>query len=98
MPEKLDFFDLINEYEKIFFKNGKRIWGKTSEYGGKRSMISKRVYSFNRYLRVVKSLSTSKKAGPLLAILIDGCKLDHLQEKSDKKGQKNSERSIRSKK
>ena len=44
---------------------------------------------------VALSLCTT---GPLLAILIDGCKLDHLQEKSDKKGQKNSEKSVRSKK
>ena len=44
-------YDLINEYEEIFFKNGKRIQGKTSEYGGKKSMISKRVYlRVNEYL------------------------------------------------
>ena len=60
MHEKLDFsnkYDLINEYEEIFFKNGKRIKGKTSEYGGKRSIISKRVYSFIRYLRVLKKMA-----------------------------------------
>ena len=77
MHEKLDFsnkYDLINEYEEIFFKNGKRIQGKTSEYGGKKSMISKRVYSFNRYLRVMDLGFKSRCANTLRSRLkTKGC-------------------------
>ena len=36
----------------MILKIDKRVWGKTSEYGGKKSVLSKRVYSFNRDLRV----------------------------------------------
>ena len=46
------WFNLINEYERFFFKNFNRVWGKMSEYEGKRIGLSKRVYSFNRHLRV----------------------------------------------
>ena len=41
-----------------------------------------------KYIHTVNPGLEVDLAGPLLAILIDGCKLDHLQEKLDKKGQK----------
>ena len=57
MHEKLDFlnkYDLINEYEEIFFKNGKRIQGKSPsmEEKGVR-YLNEYILSFNRYLRVM---------------------------------------------
>ena len=49
----LNEYDLINEYERFFSQNCNRVRGKMSEYEGKRIGLSKRVYSFNRYLRVL---------------------------------------------
>ena len=52
--------DLINEYEVFFFKNSNRVWRKMSEYEGKKIGLSKRAYSFNRYLRVLDLAVSSK--------------------------------------
>ena len=46
-------YDLLAEYMRRFHENINRVWVKTSEYGGKITQIFKRVYSFNRDLRVV---------------------------------------------
>ena len=53
-------YDLLAEYMRRFHENINRVWVKTSEYGGKITQIFKRVYSFNRDLRVGKSLSNLK--------------------------------------
>ena len=45
-------YDLLAEYMRRFHENINRVWVKTSEYGGKITQIFKRVYSFNRDLRV----------------------------------------------
>ena len=45
-------YDLISEYTGNIYQFDKRVLGKSSEYGGKKVAISKRVYSFNRDLRV----------------------------------------------
>ena len=47
-------YDLLAEYMRRFHENINRVWVKTSEYGGKITQIFKRVYSFNRDLRVAK--------------------------------------------
>ena len=47
-------YDLLAEYMRRFHENINRVWVKTSEYGGKITQIFKRVYSFNRDLRVHK--------------------------------------------
>ena len=55
-------YDLLAEYMRRFHENINRVWVKTSEYGGKITQIFKRVYSFNRDLRVFNSrLHKSKK-------------------------------------
>ena len=55
-------YDLLAEYMRRFHENINRVWVKTSEYGGKITQIFKRVYSFNRNLRVFNSrLHKSKK-------------------------------------
>ena len=43
-----------------FFKNSNRVWRKMSEYEGKKIGLSKRVYSFNRYLRVLPTTTASR--------------------------------------
>ena len=45
--------DLIREYARTFSWIYNRVWGKICEYGGKKVELSKRVYSFNRYSRVL---------------------------------------------
>ena len=49
-------YDLLAEYMRRFHENINRVWVKTSEYGGKITQIFKRVYSFNRDLRVLEFL------------------------------------------
>ena len=49
-------YDLLAKYMRRFHENINRVWVKTSEYGGKITQIFKRVYSFNRDLRVDRKL------------------------------------------
>ena len=45
-------YDLINGYEAYFGKISKEYGGNTTNIFGKRMVISKRIYSSIRYLRV----------------------------------------------
>ena len=53
-------YDLLAEYMRRFHENINRVWVKTSKYGGKIAQIFKRVYSFNRDLRVVAFVKKRK--------------------------------------